>query len=139
MRLAIAALAILLSGCGIPTPTEVDPATPAQARAIEYCHQFADRLHVELKAVVFVDDTQVVMYHGKPQFDENGVVITACCWANSDNHTIVWWKPYIERDYVWDLIPRYAAHEVCHLYYKDRDDSAAIEKRANDCAEELLK
>ncbi len=141
MRLSIAALAILLSGCGLlgQSPTEADPATPAQARAIEYCHKFADILHVELKAVVFVDDTRVVEYDGKPQYDANGVVLTACCWAVVNNHTIVWWKPYVERDYVWDLIPAYAAHEVCHLYYKDRADSASIEQRADACARDLLK
>lgn len=133
MRTTIAALlcTLALTGCA-KLPTEVDPTTPAQERTIEYCRMYADKIHTHLRAVIFSKDTFPVTVDGK-------FLGEAASWALADSDTIVFWAEYVERPSTWDLIPAYAAHEVCHLYYNDKDESGAVEARAEACARELMK
>ncbi len=129
MRFISCALLVCAVGCS-QLPTQADPITPAQERAIEYCHKYAGIKHVELRAVVFSETTFPVVI--------DGLAYEAAAWADVGSHSIIFWAPYLERDYVWDKIPALAAHETCHLYYRDSKENQEIEVRAEACARELI-
>lgn len=126
IRLASAILSLTV-GCSLPTVSDSVSSTPAQALAIESAHRFAGMRGVRLDAVIItVPPTP-----------------TYAAWAVCDQHVIGFNVDYIDKDWVYQYIPAYAAHEVCHIYYKDnlpcgQRPQIDIEARAEACAQELI-
>jgi hypothetical protein len=132
MKLFLLLLILAMCGCGAPRVTSETPVTESQVRAYEASFYWAKQKGIRLDAVVFapgfVTGTSGNETPGK-----------ATAWALCDHYAIGWNEEHIE-------IPGYvdfdcgAAHESCHIYYKDNlpCKKKYDEARARACAEELV-
>lgn len=108
------------------TPT---PETAAQALAIEMVFHYAEKKGVKVDGVIFEDP------YWKP---------TPAAWSVCGERVVGFNKTYIEIDWVYAYIPAFAAHEVCHIYYKHNlpcgreIDAVKAERLAETCARELM-
>ena len=126
IRLASAILSLTV-GCSLPTAIDSVPATQAQVLAHESAYHFAEMRGVRLDAVIFTEPPT-------PSY---------AAWSLCDQHAIGFNKDYIEKDWVYKFIPALAAHEVCHIHYKDnlpcgQRATIDVEARAEECARELI-
>lgn len=110
----------------IRTPT---PETAAQVLAVETVSQYAAKKGVRVDGVIFEDPTW------RP---------TPAAWSVCGERVVGFNKTYIETDWVYAYIPTFAAHEVCHIYYKHNlpcgreMDAVKAERLAETCARELM-
>lgn len=121
---------LLLCACGRDYLT-LDPTTEAQAAAIRWTHRAAEVKGVRIDAVIFADPKKV-----------DNVPDNAGAWTVCGEYVIGWNEVWLEEPGALALIPAYAAHEVCHIYYKDnlpcRPPYDVEEVRATECGRELL-
>jgi hypothetical protein len=122
-------LVIAMVGCGGGGITSSSPVrTAAQEEAISSSYRYASIKGLHLDDVVITNDLPNDNY---------------AAWAVCGKPVIAFNAEYIERPEAFNRIHQMAAHEVCHIYYKDnmpcgRDlDSAKVEKRAEACAAEM--
>ena len=134
-RFTVLILSVLqLVGCGVDRLTTQDPATEAQAEAIKWSYRAAEVKGIKLDAVVFDDPVNC------------GKDCVAGAWAVCGQHAVGWNKNWLEEPGAMRYIKGFAAHEVCHVYYKDNlpctllsmVDREAMEQRAGECGEELM-
>jgi hypothetical protein len=88
-------------------------------------HKYAGIKGVRVDAVRFSDEFP---YHG---------------WAACNEYVVAFNRSALEEAWVYPYIPAIAAHEVCHIYYKDNlpcgtRASVNVEERAEACAREML-
>ena len=119
--------AVLLTvACHAPV-TDMDPVTENQVIAAEAARSLAAKKGVRLDAVLFAK---------QPTADHTG---WSAGWAVCGEYAIGFDKDYIEK-----LVPvdirSIAAHEVCHIYYKDNLPCKPPydEARASACGRELM-
>jgi hypothetical protein len=132
-------LLLLLLGCGHSVFTDDEGTTPQEAQAIYWVKHWAAVKKVDV-VVHFTDTPQVIFMwpdwctnHGKPV----GCTANAAAWTSCNSKEITWWRPYLQQ-LDESTIRSYAAHEVCHAFYKDCGAKATIEARAELCALELI-
>ena len=119
-------LLLLAEACGAPRITDEMPITESQVKAYEASYYWAKAKGVRLDAVVFAPGG-ISQSGGR-----------ALAWALCDQHAIGWNESYIEsNDVNFDCT---AAHEVCHIYYKDNLQCKPPydEARAQQCAVALV-
>lgn len=121
---AVLALAVCVGCSGsLTTP---DTTTQAQALAIERSHYYAQLKGVRLDAVVFAQGH--VLPGGRP----------AAAWCVCGEYAIGWNVKWIEEPDASSHVDFVAAHEVCHIYYRDnfgcRKGYHYDEERADNCA-----
>lgn len=124
MKRAVLALAVCVGCSGsLTTP---DPATEAQALAIERSHYYAQLKGARLDAVIFGPG------HALPSGQ------WAAAWVECGEYVIGWNEKWIEEPDASSYVDFIAAHEVCHIYYRDnfscRKGRDYDEERADDCA-----
>ena len=120
----VLALALLMAACG-RSVTDETPLTEAQVKAHEASFYWAGVKGVRLDAVIFAPGP--ITRQGR-----------AAAWAVCDNYAIGWNEEYIETAQMdFDCT---AAHEVCHIYYKDNlpCKKSYDESRAARCASALV-
>ena len=118
--------ALLAVRCGGIAPTQATTETTNQQYALEQAHYYAKVKGIRLDAVRFSDQY--------PDY---------LAWAECSEHVIAFNRSHLEEAWIYDFIPAIAAHEVCHIHYKDnlpcgQRPQVDIEARAEACAREML-
>lgn len=128
MRLCSTAigLSLALSKCGGYAPTQATTETPNQQYALEQAHYYAKVKGIRLDVVYFSDEY--------PKF---------WAWSVCSEYAIAFNRSNLERQEAYQFIPAIAAHEVCHIHYKDnlpcgQRPQIDVEARAEACAREML-
>lgn len=95
---------------------------------MERSHFYAALRGVRLDAVIFTNKLPAANY---------------MAWSVCSQYVIGVNARELERPDVYQYIPAFAAHEVCHIYYKDnlpceQRRTVDIEKRADECSNDLV-
>jgi hypothetical protein len=126
MRTTVLIGALLAAGCGSYAPTQATTETPNQQYALEQAHYYAKVKGIRLDAVRFSDQY--------PNY---------LAWAECNEHVIAFNRSRLEEAWIREFIPAIAAHEVCHIFYKDnlpcgQYPKVDVEARAEACGKEML-